>query len=208
MSASGVKRPSYVSRERHGPISQAAAPLSTAQNTAGSGFPLILTDCRNGELRSEDSDRGCSRTDHSSPRLNYAARSRSISCANSSRNWLASRSGSQLAICGKTVCHIRASRSDHGISAAWRTRARRPASRLRTLSGSGVKVCCGAFSRPSSLPNRLSWAGPLGWPKRSTRSLIPADRSCPRVRLSNCRFGRRMGRLPDKRPTAGSPLAS
>ena len=52
----------------------------------------------------------------------YAVRfNRSISCANSKRSRAASSSGSQLAMLGNTVCHIRASRSDHGIF--WADRA-------------------------------------------------------------------------------------
>ena len=40
--------------------------------------------------------------------------------ANSKLSWFASSSGNQFAICGNTVCHIRASRSGHGIIWAWR----------------------------------------------------------------------------------------
>ena len=49
-----------------------------------------------------------------------ARRNRSISRANSRRSWAASSAGSQLALLGKTICHIRASRSDHGIRSAAR----------------------------------------------------------------------------------------
>ena len=85
---------------------------------------------------------------------------RCISVAKLDRMRWPSLSGNHFVMFGSTVCHIRRSRSDKGISPpAARSVSSKRVRRWRMVSKSGVPLGRGGVIPPS--PNRLDWASKL-----------------------------------------------